>query len=227
VAHDAHENDRVQKLRFAASLVVVAAALDAGAVAARQLGSRPAGEWTKILDASNRVASLRIDEIVARLQLKPGDTVADIGAGSGLFEVPLAQAVSPGGTVYAVDIDEGFFADIRKRAADAGMKNVTTVLGKFTDPNLPVKNLDVIFFHDVLHHVDDRAAYLKSLGPYLKPAGRVVHIDYEAGQGPHAKQPELQVTRDQLGALMAAAGFTQSDDVKLFQDRYFLVYSKR
>jgi ubiquinone/menaquinone biosynthesis C-methylase UbiE len=210
-----------------AGLALVALTLDAGALTAGQLASRPAEEWTKVLDAANRVASLRIDEIVPKLQLKPGDVVADIGAGSGLFEVALAKAVAPGGTVYAVDIDEGFFADIKKRAAEAGLTNVTTVLGKPADPNLPVTNVDVMFFHDVLHHVEDRAALLKSLGPYLKPAGRVVIIDYEASQGPHGKQPELQVTRQQLAPWMAAAGFTQSEDIQLFPDRYFLVYSKR
>ena len=208
-------------------LALAAAMLDGGAIAARQLASRPAEEWTKVLDAANRVASLRIDEIVPRLQLKPGDAVADIGAGTGLFEVPLAKAVGAGGIVYAVDIDKGFFPDIEKRAEDAGVTNVRTVLGKFTDPTLPAKNIDMVFFHDVLHHVEDRAAYLKSLGPYLKPTGRVVIIDYEIGQGPHGKQPELQVTREQLAAWMTAAGFRQSDDVKLFSDRYFLVFSKR
>jgi SAM-dependent methyltransferase len=105
--------------------------------------------------------------------------------------------------------------------------NVKTVLGTFTDPRLPVKSIDLAFFHDVLHHVDDRAGYLKSLSAYLEPTGRVVIIDYEAGQGPHGKQPELQVTREQLGGWMTAAGFRQSDDIKLFSDRYFLVYSKR
>ena len=213
--------------RLLACLALSGVALDVHALAAGQLASRPAEEWTKVLDSDNRVASLRIDEIVARLPLEPGDIVADLGAGSGLFEVALAKKVSPGGMVYAVDIDEGFFADIKKRAAEAGATNVQTVLGRFTDPNLPVKNVDVAFFHDVLHHVEDRAAYLKSLGPYLKSAGRVVIIDYEAGQGPHGKQPELQVTREQLAAWMGAAGFTQTDDVRLFSDRYFLVYSKR
>ena len=209
-------------------LILVIVTLLAGtALSAGQLASRPAEEWTKVLDAANRVASLRIDDIVSRLQLKPGDVVADLGAGSGLFDVQLAKAVSPGGTVYAVDIDEGFFPDIKKRAAESGLTNVTTVLGKFTDPNLPTKNVDVAFFHDVLHHIEDRAAYLKSLGPYLKPSGRVVIIDYEAGQGPHGKQPELQVTREQLAPWMTAAGFVQRDDIKLFADRYYLVFAKR
>src|SRR5687767_915912 len=74
-----HENGRVQNLRLLTGLILVAAALDASVLAARQLASRPAEEWTKVLDAANRVAGLRIDEIVPRLQLKPGDIVADLG----------------------------------------------------------------------------------------------------------------------------------------------------
>ena len=195
-------------------------------LAAAQLASRPAADWTKTLESHDRIANLKMDEIVARLGLKPGETVADIGAGSGLFEVPLAKAVSPGGKVYAVDIDAGFFPQIKKKADDAHLTNVQTVLGKYTDPNLPSKNIDLVFFHDVFHHIQDRAAYLKSVAGYLKPSGRVVVIDYEPGQGPHKTAPELEVSREQLGAWAKDAGLEQVDDVKMFPDRYFLIYSK-
>ena len=123
--------------------------------------------------------------MVAALKLTPGETVADIGAGTGLFEVELARAVSPGGTVYAVDIDDGFFAEIRRKTEAAKVMNVQTVLGEFTDPKLPVRNLDTAFFHDVLHHVEDRAGYLEAVAGYLRPSGRIVVVDYEGGQGPH------------------------------------------
>ena len=196
-------------------------------LAAAQLASRPADDWTKVLEADNRVSSLKIDQIVADLHLKPGQTVADIGAGSGLFEVPLAKAVSPGGKVYAVDIDAGFFSEIKKKADEAHVANVQTVLGKYTDPDLPAKNIDVVFFHDVLHHIQDRGGYLKAAAAYLKSSGRIVVIDYEMNQGPHKDQPDLQVTREQLGAWAKDAGLKQVEDVKLFPDRYFLVYSKR
>jgi ubiquinone/menaquinone biosynthesis C-methylase UbiE len=195
-------------------------------MAAAQLASRPAEDWTKTLEAHDRVANLKMDEIVAKLRLKPGETVADIGAGSGLFEVPLAKAVSPGGKVYAVDIDAGFFPQIKRKADEAHLANVQTVLGKYTDPNLPAKNVDLVFFHDVLHHIQDRAGYLKSVAGYLKPSGRVVVIDYEEGQGPHKDHPELEVSREQLASWAKDAGLKQVDDVKLFSDRYFLVYSK-
>ena len=67
------------------------------------------------------------------------------------------------------------------------MTNVETVLGKFTDPALPVKSIDVALFHDVIHHVENRAAYLKTLTGYLAPSGRIVVIDYEGGRGRTAR----------------------------------------
>lgn len=207
--------------------LVLFACLGFARLAAAQLASRPAEDWTKTLEADNRVSDLKIGQIVAELHLKPGQSVADIGAGSGLFDVPLAKAVLPGGKVYAVDIDAGFFPEIKKKAEEAHVTNVQTVLGKYTDPNLPVKNVDVVFFHDVLHHIQDRAAYLKAVAGYLNSSGRVVVIDYERNQGPHKDQPDLQASREQLGAWAKDAGLKQVEDVKLFPDRYFLVYSKQ
>jgi ubiquinone/menaquinone biosynthesis C-methylase UbiE len=195
--------------------------------AAAQLGSRPAEEWIKTLDGPARVAAMKIDEVVAALKLRPGQTVADIGAGSGLLAAPLGKAVGPRGRVYAVEIDEAFFPEIRRRAAAGQVTNVETVLGKFTDPALPVKAIDVALFHDVLHHVTDRAAYLETLAGYLGPTGRIVVIDYEGGLGPHREQPELEVTRAQCAAWMKAAGLVQVEDVKLFPDKYFLVFARK
>jgi ubiquinone/menaquinone biosynthesis C-methylase UbiE len=211
-------------------IVLVAVTLGIGLAAspaAGQLGSRPAEAWIKTLDGPVRVAGMKIDEVVAALKLQPGQTVADIGAGSGLLAAPLARAVGPRGRVYAVEIDAGFFPEIRKRAAAAQVENIETVLGKFTDPALPIKSIDVALFHDVLHHVENRAAYLKTLTGYLAPAGRIIVIDYEGGKGPHREQPELEVTRPQLAGWMTAAGLTQVEDVKLFPDKYFLAFARK
>jgi ubiquinone/menaquinone biosynthesis C-methylase UbiE len=193
---------------------------------AAQLASRPAEEWIKTLDGTTRIASLRIDDVVKAMALKPGETVADIGAGTGLLSVPVARIVGPKGRVFAVEIDAGFFPAIQKRAQEAGVENVQTVLGTFTDPKLPAATVDVAFFHDVLHHVDQRADYLKTLARYISPAGRIVVIDFEGGQGPHASQPELQVPRERLAEWMAAAGFRQTADAKLFADKYVLTFAR-
>ena len=216
----------VSRFRVVSSLVL-ALALVTSAPVAGQLASRPAEEWIKTLDGAARVSSLRIDEVVAALKLQPGQTVADIGAGTGLLDVPLARAVGPAGVVYAVEIDAGFFPEIKKRADAAGIANIRTVLGKFTDPALPVSNVDLALFHDVLHHVENRAEYLKTLARYLAPSGRIAVVDFEGGKGPHSKQPELEVTREQLAGWMNAAGLTQVEDVKLFPEKYFLVFARR
>src|SRR6186997_1040664 len=66
---------------------------------AGQLGQRPVDDWSKVLEGADRVGGLKVDEVVANLHLKPRDIVADIGAGPGLFEVPMAKAVAPGGRI--------------------------------------------------------------------------------------------------------------------------------
>lgn len=212
---------------FLPCLAAVALTFGLSHPAAGQLASRPAEEWSKTLEQPTRIAGLKVDEIVAKLGLKPGNVVADLGAGTGVFDVQLAKAVSPGGKVYAVDIDAGFFDFIQKKAAEAHVTNIQTVLGKFADPTLPARDLDVAFFHDVLHHVQDRAAYLKRVAGYLKPTGRVAIIDYKGGQGPHREQPDLQATEGQVNEWLTAAGLKLSETIELFPDKYYVVYSKR
>jgi ubiquinone/menaquinone biosynthesis C-methylase UbiE len=190
-----------------------------------QLGARSTEEWLKTLDAQNRVARLKIDEAVAVLKLQPGDVVADIGAGSGLFTLPLAQAV-PAGRVYAVDIDQGLVDHIAKKASEAKAANVRAVLGAFTDPKLPARDVDVAFIYDVLHHIEDRAGYLKNLAPYLKRGGRIAVIDFFPELGPHKNDPKLQITREQTKAWMAAAGLKVVAEHKLYDDKWYVVYGR-
>ena len=201
--------------------------LSATLAASPQLGSRPADEWIKTLDGEQRVAALKIDEVVAAMKLQPGQKVADIGAGPGLFEVPLAKGVGPTGRVYAEDIDAGFFPAIQKRTAEAQVTNVETVLGGFTDPKLPVKTIDVVLIHDVMHHIEKRSDFIKTLTGYLAPSGRIVVVDYEAGKGPHPDQPQLQVSREALIGWMSDAGLMRVDDVKLFPDKYYLIFARQ
>lgn len=217
---------RRTRLGFAC-LVASVLAVAAPRTSADQLSTRPAEEWMKTLDRPERLAGLHISEVVERLRLAPGNTVADLGAGTGAFSVAFGRTVAPGGTVYAVDIDDGFFPIIAQKATAVQVANVQTVLGEFTDPKLPAE-VDVAFFHDVLHHIEDRAGYMKNLARYVKPAGRVVVIDYAGDQGPHRDQPELQITKAQVGAWLTDAGFRLSEEhFDVFDDKFFVVYSRQ
>ncbi len=209
-------------------LIALAIACSAGHVLiGAQLGTRSAEEWLKTLDSPERIQNLKVDETIARLGLKPGMIVADIGAGSGIFEGPLATAVGSSGTVYAVDVDQGLLDAINKKAAAARVSNVKTVLGKFTDPALPANDVDVAFINDVLHHIEDRSTYLKNLARYVKPDGRIALIDFNPEFGGHRDQPALQVSKEKAAALMADAGFKPLEEINLFTDKYFVVYGRR
>jgi ubiquinone/menaquinone biosynthesis C-methylase UbiE len=191
-----------------------------------QLGARPAEAWIKTLESSNRVEKLKVDETVAKLNLKPGDRIADVGAGSGIFCPSLAKAVTPGGKVYAVDIEQGLIDHIANRARELKLTNIEPVLGRFTDPNLPVRDLDLAFMYDVLHHIEHREEYLRNLAKYLKSDGRIAVIDFHPPLGPHPNDPELQVTRDEADAWMSAIGFEPTNEIALFDDKWFVVYSR-
>ncbi len=193
---------------------------------ALQLGSRSADEWVKTLDTPQRIATLKIDDVVSKLRLMPGMVIADIGAGTGLFEGALAGAVSPGGTVFAVDVEQGLLDHISQRAKELKVSNVRVVLGKFTDPALPVRNVDVALINDVLHHIEDRQTYLKNLAGYVKPGGRIAVIDFRPGLGGHVNQPELRITKEQTDSWMAAAGLKPSEEIDIFTDKFFVVYAR-
>jgi ubiquinone/menaquinone biosynthesis C-methylase UbiE len=212
--------------RLAILPVVLIALLSVGRVGAHQLASRTTEDWIKTLEAPARIASLRIDEVVARLKVTPGQTVADLGAGTGAFSLPLAKAVGPSGKVYAVEIDRGLGDYIAKKAAEARASNVHVIIGKPTDPALPESNFDLAFMNDVLHHVEDRAGYLKQAARYLKSGGRFVVIEPEPGKGPHAGTPSLELSKDQVTAWMKGAGLTPVENVSLFTDRWFVIYKK-
>jgi arsenite methyltransferase len=214
----------MKRLWWSAATLVFAAAV--AGVSARQLAPKSAEDWTARLERPDRVAGLKIDYIIASLGLKPGQTVADIGAGPGVLDVPLAQAVGASGKVYAVDIEAGFFPHIKQKAEAAHLKNIHTVLGVPADPKLPAKDVDVALFHDVLHHIEDRAGYLKALAGYMKPGSRIAVVELPP-DGSHKDEPALIVTKDQVKAWMADAGFKPVKEYDgLLPAKWFIVYER-
>jgi len=215
-----------------AGLVTLVVLLSAGATTshALQLGGHDAPEWIRRLETPERLAGLKIDDVLSRLELKPGMVIADIGAGSGVFSTLFAKAVGPSGKVYTVDIDEALLTHINQLAKEQNVSNVRTVLGKFDDPSIPAKDVDMAFIHDVLHHIEHRDAYLKKLASYIKPNGMVTIIDMDPSdpKSPHHDDPTLLVSRADADKWMAAAGFHPAKvNSDLFPGtKYFVIYQK-
>jgi cyclopropane fatty-acyl-phospholipid synthase-like methyltransferase len=196
-----------------------------------QLAPRKAEEWEKTLESPRRAESQKLDQVLADLSLKPGMIVADIGAGSGFFSRPLAKAVAPGGKVYAVDIQQGLLDYINKRDAEENIHNLQTVLGEFDDPKLPMRNVDLAFINDVLHHIEHRALYLKALGTYMKPTGRIaiIEMNKDDPNTGHKNQPELLVGRDEILHWMSDAGFKLVEEhADLYPGtKWFLIFGRK
>jgi len=180
----------------------------------------PPQEYAKALEDPARVARLQVAKVVATLDLMTGMTVADLGAGSGLFTRPMAKAVAPG-TVYAVDIQPDLLSIVDKSAKAAGLSNIVTIVGEAGDPKLP-KPVNLMVICDTLHHIASPAAYLKTIRKYQAPGGRLAVIDY-ASNWPEGHE-KLQFTRAQFDGWMKEAGWTPVAWYDWLQDSFFAVY---
>ena len=187
-----------------------------------QLGRRPAKDYIPVLENQDRLARLQPDNVIARLNLRKEDVVADIGAGSGVFTRRLAQAVASGGKVFAVDIDQELLDYNRGKIREAKLSNVEFILGGFDNPKLPPKSVDVVFICDVVHHIEHRQLYLGTLRECLKPGGRVAIIDYKTNWPPGHEQMKYRL--DELLAWMTKAGFQKKEEFDLIPDAFFFIF---
>jgi SAM-dependent methyltransferase len=156
----------------------------------------------------------RKSAVLYDLSLKPDMVVADLGAGTGLYTLDLARAVGPGGRVYAVDIIPHFLAHIGRRAAEAGLHNITLVDAARSATDLPSGGVDLVFMCDVFHHLERPAEVLADIRRILRPGGQLVVVDLDRvpGKSPkwildHVRADKSATTRELL-----AAGFVLTSD---------------
>ena len=177
------------------------------------------------LDDPARDAYQKPDEVLEALALRPGEVVADIGAGSGYFTVRLARAVGQAGHVYAVDVSPDMIRHLNRRLRDAGFRNVSTVLSEPDDPLLPQASVDRVVIVDTWHHVEDQPSYLEHLKRVLRPGGQVVHIDFRKGDDvPVGPPPAMKIAREDLVREMEDAGFRLAAEHTFLPYQYFLVF---
>lgn len=149
--------------------------------------------------------------IAEALELRPGLTVADVGAGDGRYSAFLADAVGASGAVYATEVDEDSLDAIRKSVS--GRDNVTVIQGKHDSTELPAACCDRILLRRVYHHFEDPTAMLASLRASLKPGGIIAVVDFlressELGRPdatPHDHEHGVRI--DELTGAMEKAGF--------------------
>jgi len=176
-------------------------------------------EYAKVLEDPSRDAWQKPHAVITALNLKPTDTVADIGAGTGYFARRFALHT---GKVYAVDIDEKLLAIARSKAP----ANLQTILAAPDDPRLPSNSVDMIFFCDVLHHIENRPAYYAKLAKVLKPGGRVVVIDFYKKPLPVGPPESMKLSDQEVITEFQKAGFGLSKRLDILPYQYFLFFER-
>jgi SAM-dependent methyltransferase len=157
------------------------------------------------LEAPDRAAWQKPDQIMDTLGIADGSVVADIGTASGWFTIHLARRVGPNGIVYAEDVQRESLEATRRRVTREGLRNVRVRLGTESDPNLPAGEIDAVLLVDVYPEVDDRVTFLRNLRRAIKPNGRIGVVNYRPGRGGPGPD-DLRVARSVVEADARAAG---------------------
>jgi ubiquinone/menaquinone biosynthesis C-methylase UbiE len=135
-------------------------------------------QQTGLTEGQIKAAELEVPELAKLFEVKPGMTVADVGAGFGAWTVQFSRLVGPTGRVYATDIGAPQLAALRDAVKREGLSNVTVLEGAVTTTNLPDLCCDAILIRDAYHHLTQPDAIVKSLAAALKTGGRLAVIDF-------------------------------------------------
>lgn len=144
------------------------------------------------LEAPERLQWMPPGEILGWLELRPGMTIADIGAGTGYFAIPMARAITPGGRVFAIDLQPELLDVLRgKLAVPDAPTNIVPLEGKASSTGLAAGSCDLALLANIWHELDDRAAALAELVRILKPEGRIAVLDWRPDAA-HPPGPPLE-----------------------------------
>jgi ubiquinone/menaquinone biosynthesis C-methylase UbiE len=165
------------------------------------------------------------DEVVTQLQLRSGDVVADIGAGTGYFTRRFAAAVGPSGKALGLDIEATMVTHINAEAQKHGLTNLSARQVPPNDPQLTPQSVDVVFICDTYHHMQDRVAYARLLAQALKPGGRVVIVDFQKRLLPLGPPMEWKLAPEAVTEEFRQAGFQLERSVDFLPYQYFLEFT--
>ncbi len=180
-----------------------------------------AKESAKSFDDPARDAWQLPDRVIAALNLKRGQIVADIGAGTGYFSVRLAKSEAAP-KVYGADIEPSMVSYLRERAAKEGLNNVTAVQASAGQPNLP-EPVDLVLIVDTYHHIGDREAYFRRLLKSIKPGGRVAIIDFKP-DSPEGPPKEFRFPVERFQSEMGKAGYKLAAQHSFLPRQHFLIF---
>lgn len=186
-------------------------------------GITTSADW---LDRAEREKEEDPERALDLIGIKPGMTVADVGAGTGYVTIRIARRVGPTGKVYANDLQPALLQIIRDKASGEGLANVEIVQGAEDDAHLPERAIDLALMVDVYHELSDPQRMLQSILRSLKPKGQLVLVEYrkEDPSVPIAYAHKMSVKEARIE--VEAEGFTLERTAEELPRQHILVFRK-
>lgn len=166
------------------------------------------------------------EKMLDALKIRPGDVVADVGAGVGYTSFRISRRVGPKGTVYATDIQPQMISKLRANLRGSGIKNVRPVLCTTDDPKLPEGQVDLAILVDVYHECSNPAATLKGIRKALKPGGRLVLVEFRAEAPDVPIKPEHKMTVEQARKEIEPQGYVFKDVQEFLPWQHVIIFEK-
>ncbi len=188
---------------------------------------RDSSAYIAMLEDPARDEYQKPEAVLDALQLKPGEVIADIGAGSGYFAIRMTSRVGAEGRVYAVDISPDMIRHLNRRVRDLALSNLVSILADPGDPLLADGSVDRFFICDTWHHIENQPEYLARLRKMLKPDGQIIMIDFQKRELPLGPPLEMKIAREDLVAQLEANGFRLSQEFDFLPYQYFLIFQAR
>lgn len=178
------------------------------------------------LDRPEREDEEHPTKVIDALELKGGEVVADLGAGSGYFTFRLSPKVGEKGKVLAVDIQEEMIVELKKRIEKNQVTNVETVKCTESDPKLPEGGVDIVLMVDVYHEIAFPYEVMTAIRKALKPGGRMVFVEYRK-EDPKVPIKEIhKMSIEQLKKEMAAVGLEHLKTVDTLPRQHIAIFVK-
>jgi predicted methyltransferase len=178
------------------------------------------------LERAEREVEERPQLLIDALEIKPGQTVADLGAGSGYYTFRIAPVVGNTGQVLAIDVEPRMLRIVRERAKRDGVENITTVLSTPSDPNLEPNSVDLLFMVDVYHELEFPLEMMLKVREALKPGGRVALIEYRQEDPAVLIKPVHKMSERQIVRELTAAGFRHQKTVRTLPLQHLVLFQK-
>ena len=180
--------------------------------------------WEKVFEDPKRDEWQQPERVIREMNLRPGDVVADIGAGTGYFTRRFSVAVGPEGKSLGLDIEPSMIQYMKDDAQKLNLPNYLAGIIKTDDPGLDEQSVDVVFLCNTFHHIQNRVDYFKRVMRSIRPGGRLVIVDFYKRELPYGPPPGHKLSKHTVIEELQQAGYRLKQEWDFLPYQYFLEF---